>query len=259
MYFNLDYLRISELGPPHGRRRREKQQHSIGSRGEPPSIHAPNYTSQMASLIPNQMYQAALKQCFQLALTNMFESGTLEQLMNETICRVNTLEVMCPGTYTFDNVDIITMDGEKQRTSVKAVPSSLRRRQRRSFAYHQISSTEILIGKIWIRKTNISFESSATPFTGSSESITTSIFYPASWLMRMGVNYGVEASFRPSVHGCRFDFTTVHAVPDDSLVFDLCGRGDLIGVRRLLERCDASVYDRNSKGWTPLHVSTFYG
>lgn len=213
-------------------------------------------------MIDNPMCQAVLKQSCQLALTDLFESGNLAQLVSETICRVNTLEVMPSGTYTFDGIGIrensFAVDGAKWQTLDEVVPSSIRRFGRRSLTYHAISSRRILMGKIWICKANISLEAGATPFARRSEVITTLIFHPAAWFMRMGFRYGLEASFSPSLHGFRFDFKTARAVPDDSLIFELCERGDLIGVRRLMERGDASVYDRNSKGWTPLHVSTVF-
>ena len=211
--------------------------------------------------MPNTIYESLLKQSFKQALTDMFESGTVERLLSETAGRVNAFETQYSGRYAPENIESrrrrgITTDSDKRTTSDKTGPSNSQPHSRRSIAYRQLSSMGVLFGKICIRKTVINIEPGARASNGNFEIITTFIFYPASWLTRTGFCYGIEANIHHSFHGLSFHLKTVQVVPDNSLIFDLCEIGDLIGVRRLLERRDASVHDRNSKGWTPLHVST---
>jgi hypothetical protein len=89
-----------------------------------------------------------------------------------------------------------------------------------------------------------------------SDVITFFIFYPASWLSRIGLGYGTEASLNYSVeNGWKFNFIPVRAVPESSLTLDLCRRGETQAVELMLARSDASVKDTSPKGWSPLHVS----
>ena len=41
---------------------------------------------------------------------------------------------------------------------------------------------------------------------------------------------------------------------EDALIFEFCSRGNVDGVRSLLDRKEASPFDTDRDGWTPLHV-----
>jgi hypothetical protein len=88
------------------------------------------------------------------------------------------------------------------------------------------------------------------------EVITSFILYPASWLINIGLRYGMEANLQYSpTTGWKFNITAVRAVPENSLIFELCRRGNVQAVQLMLTRGEASVKDVSPKGWTPLHVS----
>lgn len=78
--------------------------------------------------------------------------------------------------------------------------------------------------------------------------------YPAGWLVRLGLRFGLDASISTTGREWKHVFRTFHAVPDNALVFDLCKEGNLQAVRSLFKRGEASAWDTNSYGWTPLHV-----
>ncbi|KAL2851042.1 nucleoside phosphorylase domain-containing protein [Aspergillus pseudoustus] len=84
---------------------------------------------------------------------------------------------------------------------------------------------------------------------------TTFIFHPARWLLWLGVRYGLKTMATNHNSTWRYTIQPVRAVPDDSLIFSFCERGNVDAVRELFTRRQASVYDVDTEGWTPLHVS----
>jgi len=124
-----------------------------------------------------------------------------------------------------------------------------------SRACHQTSSIGVVLGKIWVRISTLRMTTNSTGPEGSFQIVTSFIFYPANWLLRFGLNRGVEASIRSSKRGWQFDFNPIRAVPDNSLIFELCKIGDVRSVEHLIQRGGASILDTSSKGWMPLHVS----
>jgi hypothetical protein len=87
------------------------------------------------------------------------------------------------------------------------------------------------------------------------ETTTTFIFYPASWLIKIGFKYGIEATTTNSKTGWKYSISPVQAVQNDSLIFRFCESGNVDAVRELFKNKEASVVDVNSTGWRPLHVS----
>ncbi|KAL2813585.1 nucleoside phosphorylase domain-containing protein [Aspergillus granulosus] len=89
--------------------------------------------------------------------------------------------------------------------------------------------------------------------TNRTETKTSFIFHPAPWLMRLGLRYGLKAMAINHHRTWRYTIQPVHTVPDDSLIFLFCRTGNVDAVRQLLARGDASVFDIDSDGLTPLH------
>jgi hypothetical protein len=89
------------------------------------------------------------------------------------------------------------------------------------------------------------------------ETKTSFIFHPASWLIRIGLKYGIETAAISLQKGWQYRITPVRAVQDDSLIFQFCETGNVDAVRELFGRGLASVLDANSSGWRPLNVSGF--
>lgn len=83
---------------------------------------------------------------------------------------------------------------------------------------------------------------------------TSFIFHPASWLIKIGFKYGLEAMITKSQAGWQYNILPVRSVPDDALIFKFCKLGNVDAVRELFRRGDASVLDVDSDGWRPLHV-----
>ncbi len=113
----------------------------------------------------------------------------------------------------------------------------------------------VVLGTIWVRTSTLHVEPGSTISDGKFQIITSFIFYPVSWLARIGFHYGMEARLNNSTDGWRFNFNPICVVPDNSLIFELCRMSDVNAVELLLQRGDASIRDTSSKGWTPLHVS----
>lgn len=93
--------------------------------------------------------------------------------------------------------------------------------------------------------------------TRAAQTTTTNSFLyrPAPWLIRCGLKYGIEFVAIQALKGWKYAFKPIHAVRDDSLIFTFCAAGNLEAVRVLFSRGEASVWDTDSRGWTPLHVS----
>ena len=80
--------------------------------------------------------------------------------------------------------------------------------------------------------------------------------YPAGWLIRLGIRYGLHLKFlSSSTQGWKPTLKPFCPVPDDALIFEFCKQGNTDAVRVLLSSGDASVRDTDSRGYTPLHVS----
>ncbi|KAM0157903.1 hypothetical protein ACHAQE_002158 [Botrytis cinerea] len=83
------------------------------------------------------------------------------------------------------------------------------------------------------------------------------IVYPSKWLVNIGMAYGVKLSVLAS-RGWQYSFQPFRAVPESALIFEFCRTGNLDGVRTLLSRGDASPYDRDPSGKTPLWYAVLH-
>ena len=120
----------------------------------------------------------------------------------------------------------------------------------------------ILLGTIYVRsKTNV-LESSLSVDRLSDgndmiyERITSLCVCPATWLVKLGIVYGLKVNFHNSaIWGWKQTIHTFRQVPDDAMIFEFCKEGNLSGVQTLLSRGRASVRDTDSLGRTALYVS----
>lgn len=88
------------------------------------------------------------------------------------------------------------------------------------------------------------------------EHVTSLCACPAPWLVKIGVNYGLNVEFHKSaIWGWKHALSTIRLVPDDAMIFEFCKEGNLSGVQTLLSGGRASVRDTDSCGKTPLFVS----
>lgn len=121
---------------------------------------------------------------------------------------------------------------------------------------HHASNVRTALGQAWIRTTTI--YSAHDPAEGISQTVTSFVFYPTAWLKCLGFQRGLEAIVSTAgqswLLGCRLTVTT--ALPEDSLIFELCRTGQTRAVETMLEKRLSSVLDTSPKGWKPLHVSS---
>ncbi|KAF7860350.1 hypothetical protein EAF04_008477 [Stromatinia cepivora] len=83
------------------------------------------------------------------------------------------------------------------------------------------------------------------------------ILYPSKWLARIGMAYGVKLSALAS-RGWQYSLQPFRAVPESALIFEFCREGNLDGIRTLLSRGDASPYDKDPLGRTPLWYAVLH-
>ena len=81
--------------------------------------------------------------------------------------------------------------------------------------------------------------------------------HPANWLVSLGIKRSFDVLFASSTQGWKNNLSSrsFRAVPKDALIFQFCEDGNLEGVKTLLSRGDASLWDRTPWGETLLHVS----
>ena len=72
----------------------------------------------------------------------------------------------------------------------------------------------------------------------------------------MGIQGGIEVVTASAGRSWLYNInmTVTRAVPEDSLIFELCSTGQTRAVEALLEKGMASVVDTSPRGWKPLHV-----
>lgn len=87
---------------------------------------------------------------------------------------------------------------------------------------------------------------------------TTFSFHPSQWLLTFGVNFGIQVVLSKSFRGLDCRLTTYRAVPDNAIIFQLCERGESEAIQGLFDAGQASPWDTNSKGFSPLFVSFFF-
>ena len=88
------------------------------------------------------------------------------------------------------------------------------------------------------------------------ENRTSYLLTPAPWLRNIGLNRTLYVKLAQSTSaGWQTTFKVYNEIKFDSLIFVLCQKGDVSAVRSLLIKGDASVWDRDPDGCTPLWVS----
>jgi hypothetical protein len=178
------------------------------------------------------------------------EGETKERLGRTT----HTEDYSSPGT-----------DLESARSAARLDSDSRRRRARHLGAdyFHgsYASISHSLFGTIYLNTNKFFVEDPAFVEEGGGSRIEIEIethfnFYPASWLMWWGLRYGFRVTLVREGTAWRNSLQTFHAVPDKALIFEFCEQGNVMAVKSLLASGQASPWDTNSKGWTPLHVSS---
>ncbi|KAI9877747.1 MAG: hypothetical protein M1830_002943 [Pleopsidium flavum] len=80
--------------------------------------------------------------------------------------------------------------------------------------------------------------------------------HPACWLLAIGFSYGLRFEIlKTCQQGWKQSLSTFRAVPDDALIFGLCAQEDIQAVGNLIQKGQASVWDTDCRGCTPLHYA----
>lgn len=128
-------------------------------------------------------------------------------------------------------------------------------RKSRKRTYTHQSTARSLLGTFVFRSQTViislDFEDDSTAHF---QTTVTFMFHPASWILRWRLSDGIAAAIKYSTKGWDYNVSPVRAVPDDSLIFDACKKGNLETVRLLFDRNEASVLDSDSDGLRPLNV-----
>lgn len=243
-------------------------ENSSSSKVEPPlgSVKRMNEEIPVSAIASSPMVQKFLQRSLHFAVDELFASGTVQQLMDSSLNQVTAFDTAYNGSYDSKGCDIhkvpTSEDEELHQmqdspaTSTNQGAPKVSPRLNRSKICHQKSSIGVVLGSIWVRTSTLKVAEKSSITAGKLEVITSFIFYPASWLSRVGLRYGTEANLQWSpTAGWKFNVSAVKAVPENSLIFDFCREGNIQGVMKLFERGDASMKDTSPKGWTPLHVS----
>ena len=77
---------------------------------------------------------------------------------------------------------------------------------------------------------------------------------PAEWLFRLGLGFCLQIGARESSQGWKCSLEAPRAVPNDAPIFSACKSGHLDKVKRLCADGQASVWDTDEVGQTPLEV-----
>jgi hypothetical protein len=214
----------------------------------------------LSAVVSSKPVQSLLQQSLHMAVDNLFATGMVQQLMDETLLQAASLETEASGTYTDDGYDLergipASKDAKHNRSEGSQEHERGRGRVSRSRLCHKTTSMGVMLGSIWIRHSALKVDDGSDSSQGRVEVVNSFIFYPSSWLTKMGLGYGTEASLTCSpAEGWKFNFAPLRAVPENSLIFDLCRRGEVNAVQLMLDRGDASVKDTSPRGWSPLHV-----
>lgn len=82
------------------------------------------------------------------------------------------------------------------------------------------------------------------------------VWHPAPWLFKWCCSYGLKVEILRKFlqQGWKQSLNTYRAVPDDAIIFGFCREESISAVGKLIQAGQASVWDTDSCGRTPLHV-----
>lgn len=189
-----------------------------------------------------------------------FEKNPAEQSLDTLTIQELMLHAVSQtaiATFESTSLDILAQDGYMMdncgqvRSKTFVYSENIRYRIR-----HQATSFRTALGCLCIRTTTIDHAHELDDQLENLQTVTSFVFYPVRWLQLLGVRNGFEAivasAGRSWLYNCKL--TVTRAVPQDSMIFQLCSAGQYRAVQMLLESGQASVVDTSPKGWKPLHV-----
>lgn len=125
------------------------------------------------------------------------------------------------------------------------------------------SSTRSLFGSLYVTtiascEVKMDGEGNLSEVDDLSRIRTALVFHPSRWMQYCGMRSGWAISFSKAMSSWDLGFRIkLHrAVPDDAAIFEYCKQGNIAGVQVLFDQGLASPWDRDSRGFTPLFVSS---
>jgi hypothetical protein len=84
------------------------------------------------------------------------------------------------------------------------------------------------------------------------------LFHPSRWLQSCSIDSGCSVVFSMAMSSWDLclRIKTHRAVPDGAAIFKFCKQGDIAGIQHLFNQGLASPWDRDSKRFTPVFVSS---
>ncbi len=224
------------------------------------SIHSTQLLEEikhMTSMFPDPMIRKALENAIQAAAKSHLEA-TLRQQPALQQAVSPALEQSEDAFRTVGN----NSSWSRKRSASPDFDKRVHKRRRIRCPYQStVTVKDIFIGRIRLQtdtyqiRTGLSTSGESLFSTDLLERETRFIFHPAQWLLRGGLRYGIDVLFTQATQGFTYQLRTLRTVPDDSLIFEFCQKGNLDGIISLFRRKEASPWDVNSYGLTPLHVS----
>ncbi|KAF2132818.1 hypothetical protein P153DRAFT_174268 [Dothidotthia symphoricarpi CBS 119687] len=182
--------------------------------------------------------------------------GKAQELMLHTISQMATAKFESTSMEIFAQDGFMMDDSGGVRSKTFVYSKNLRQR-----VCHQSSSFQTPFGCVWVRTTTIHLNDHIGGTLPKSQSVTSIVLYPATWIQRLGFKNGLEAIIAMGNKNCLFTcrLTLTRAVPEDSLIFELCRTGQTRAVKTILNKGIGSVVDTSPKGWKPLHFAAAGG
>jgi hypothetical protein len=84
---------------------------------------------------------------------------------------------------------------------------------------------------------------------------TTLRIHPSHWFLKSGLSLSVVRSGQSWLPNFQFQFRLYCVRPTEAMIFEFCSSGNVDGVKSLIKRKDASHFDTDTEGWTPLHYA----
>jgi len=165
--------------------------------------------------------------------TNSVNGATAVKEISTTASReVITDYSDCSVIKPFRSFDFQTLETRSSRTLSITIPFVKVEAQSRTYQRKTFCSSEV-------------YETLETDVT--------CVVYPNAGGKILGMSRGVLLSGR-ATSGWQFSIQPFRAVPENALIFEFCRNGNLEAVRSLFERGEASPWDRDPAGLTPLWV-----
>ncbi|KAF2652831.1 hypothetical protein K491DRAFT_30399 [Lophiostoma macrostomum CBS 122681] len=218
--------------------------------------------SGITSVLNDEIHKKILKRSIELAIEEMADSRVLQEFLAQSYGDPIQFETICSSEVGLEHYSI----KHQATTPVSYCPNM----QVKDWAQHaatlwpfrinhKVSSYGCGFGCIWIRSSFIQVKATQSDAAGKFDTITSFIFYPASWLKMVGIQQGVVASVVKSQRGWQFHLESVRARPTNSPIFQLCQAGEARAVELLIADGNGSVFDTSPNGWTPLHFAAAQG